>query len=271
MSFMKSHILFLVMISSAVVDGATLAGSFTAGDNPAAAGTTGNLTALGGLDWRIWDDFDDSNDINDQPNSGDRSGQWLTQSTTLYNQKLGGSSISALTANLTTPRDSYFSTSHNLAYNDGDPTSQAGTAAETYNSGLTVNGNFAELNNTSLVFTVTAASTLEHTLTIYGASRRSDAMITLGLAGATPDSDNFDTGSDTSTTFSWIYTATFTPDSAGDVLTVTLARGTDSADSASAFNNYRLSGAALSVIPEPSSFFLLLGGAIPALLLRRRV
>lgn len=226
---------------------ATIAGSFS---STTASGAP--LGTTGALDWRIWDTNNGA--INAFP----------AGTVPLYNEKSGATALSNLTANFgTAGTGSEFLPGHTYTYSDGTlPTAETATQ-----QGVSIAGSAADLAGSSFGFTVTTASTLQHTLTIYGAHTRIGSTITLSLTGATTNVKTLAT-SGTSTN-NWIYTATFTPDTAGDVLTISYTPDGVSTDATNGGNRLRFGAAAVSAIPEPSSSLLLLG-TLGALALRRR-
>ena len=222
---------------------ATLSGSFSGGVVQPA-----DLTAQGSLDWRIWDDPADTNDPGDD---------WANPAP-VHNEKLAGTAVSALTyADPDNNSDNtFFSPDHTYTYTDGT----SPTSATTGQLGLGFLGTLAGIDDDSLTFSVATVNTQEHTLTIYGAQRRSGSTLTLTLDGATTEVDTFAAGA-AGTNIQWVYTATFTPDTAGDLLTVALTSSGTSTDAANGSNSVRIGAAAVSVIPEPASLALLgLGG-----------
>ncbi len=238
---------------------------------------TDNLTTLGTSDWNIWDDYDASDDVNGEgtPGNNTRDGNW-SDDPLVYNEKSGGSGIGPLTATLAAnsgqnvAQDGFFATDHNFSYSDGLVGSPAGTASESgLKAGLAIVGTLAEISGSSFSLNVTTASTLQHTLYLYGSTRRADTLLTIGLPGASPMTDAFDTGADTGTTFQFRYTILFTPDNVGDQLSVNFAVGANSSQDTSPFNNIRIGGAALSVIPEPSTALFGIS-TLSLLALRRR-
>ena len=241
----------LGLLATSGASAATLSGSFSGG-----VVTPADLTAQGGLDWRIWDDPDNTNDTGDD---------WANPAP-VHNEKLGGTAVSSLVyADPNSDSDNtFFSPDHTYTYTDGTlPTSET-----TGVLGLGFLGTLAGIDDDTLTYTVTTTNTLEHTLTIYGAQRRSGSTLTLALPGATTEVDTFAAGA-AGTNIQWVYTATFTPDTAGDLLTVTLASSGTSTEATSGSNSVRIGAAAVSVVPEPASLALLgLGGL--CLLGRRR-
>ena len=211
----------------------------------------------------------------ENPSTTTRDGNW-EDDPLVYNEKLGGAGISPLSFTLANnsgeneAQGGYFSTDHDFTYSDGTLGSPAGEISESsIKTGLAIVGTLPEISGSSFSFNVTAASTLQHTLYLYGSTRRTDSLLTLGLPNASPVTDTFDTGSDSGTTFHFRYTVLFTPDNIGDELTVNLAVGGNSSQADSPFNNIRIGGAALTVIPEPSTALLSLS-TLSLLILRRR-
>ena len=235
-------------IGSPLAYSATLSGEF--GTRTSNTPTAQNLTELGTVDWRIWDGT-------------------ATNPAPLYNEKALGTAISNLsTTTGTGVGNSAFTLKQSYSYTNGtSPSAEASTAA-----GLNVGiqGTHANLiaANSGFSFTVTPASLLEHTVTIFGGSRYTGSTMTLALAGATTEIDTLAAPSNTFI-YDFIYTAKFTPDSLTDLFTVTLKAGPSSQDAADPRNSIFFSAAAVSAVPEPSSLLLFAFGSL-ALLRRRR-
>ncbi len=241
--------------------GAVVSGSFSGVTDDVRAAA--DLTALGGLDWVIWDDPDGADGYTDPA--------------PIYNEKAGGGAIGGLSSSLlgepgTPPSGlvrSSFPTAHTFAYTDGTaPASEADSGTR----GVTIRGQADGINDpaTNFAFTVTAQSLAEHTLTLFGTLRRSGVQITSTLNAV----NNVDVINPVANANEeWVYTLSFTPDAIGDQLTVVITGSgvTLAGEEGSFFNGFRVGAAAVSVVPEPGALVLLGLGALAVLPRRRRV
>ncbi len=249
---------------TASAPGATITGSFTSGT----LNNTPTLTDVGTLDWRLWNATADD---------------WSTVSPPLVNEKVGGTAISDPSVVFidndgvgTNNKLSAGFATHKFAWTNGDsiPTSQSGFTGAglairgTTGTGTPLAGGF--LPDDSISVNISAASTNQHTITIYGSATRAFNRLTLSATAATTEVDVFSV-SNTSVT-NWIYTATWTPNSATDVLTAKLDwDGVNRNSTNSALAGFSLSAVAVSVIPEPASLALLGLGGLVMLGRRRRM
>lgn len=232
----------------ATTQAAAISGSFATGTV-----TSADLTAQStNGDWRIWD----------MPGSGTATSAWTTPP--LYNERSVATAIGDLTAvRNPTSAGSNFAPGHTYVYTDGTaPVSETtGTGV-----GISLAGTQAQLDSASFSLSITAANTLAHTVTLYGAQSYTGSKLTLSLPGATTEVDTLTNGA-SSTTINWVYTATFTANAPGDVLTILYQTSGASFSSSSTSNRIRFAAAAVSVVPEPTS---LAGLALGSLMLLRR-
>ena len=237
----------VLALGLSTADAALLTGSYTTGTV-----TSADLTTLGGDDWVIWEVPADN---------------W-TNPIAIYNEKLAGTSISDLTGTTNGSGEvrTSFPPAHTYSYSDGtSPFSENPTPA---NLGVGIRGTLADLAGDSFDLSITSTSLGEHTFTLFGAQTRTGTTLTLSLPGA---SNQVSTLASSGTgTINWVYTATFTPDTIGDVLTVNLASSGVSTDGANSFNSFRLGAAAISAVPEPSTTSALVIAGILALVMVRR-
>ena len=270
---MKKSVLLVatMFLTVAVLMSASYAAPLLTGELTIGTATSQNLTALDGLDWRLWNETDDEWGMDGMSVDEQR---FITAS--VYNEKSGGSAIGNLVADFTKRHDTRDKTTslspgHTYTYSDGvAPASETGLE----NIGVGIRGQWGQFSDRrsdydTLSFEVTTASDLEHTLVFFGANQYMDTTLTLSLPGVA-DLDVFVQGVDGHQ--DWYYTATFTPETVGDILTVTVWRDFDdnSTNANNTANYFLLGGAAVHVIPEPSTLALL-GLAGLALLKRRRV
>ena len=147
--------------------------------------------------------------------------------------------------------------------NGHDPASATGVTA-----GQGWYGNNTAVLTASYELTFTAPGTGTYTATVYGIGWRIGTQVTASLTGTTNQVVDLDATLAGSPYDPWTYTVSFTPDNAGDVLTLTVqANGQNVAEND--YNGIGMSAATFAV-PEPATMSLLGIGAVLAIRRRRR-
>lgn len=251
-AFQQALRAFLLTLLSAfwLGSGAASAATILGSSVPVTEGGTGddfNLTTLGTSDWTVWN----STSIG-------------TDAATPTNSMSGGvliSDLSAIGGGAVRGTGSGNNTAADFMFTNGTPVASAtiGNAVGAFNTGLDVLGS-------GISFTLTLPTTSSYTILIWGAGFEvTQGTLTASLSGATNFVDTLLTAGSGAPKSTRLYTLTATPDSPGDVITIQLAM---TGQTAGLNSHVLISGAAMSVVPEPATLLLLILG-IPALALSR--
>jgi len=235
----------LCFVAAASVQAATLSGTFTG----LTSGTHFNLTDLGTNDWAYWG----------------ATGTPASVSGVATNTKSGGDSLigdlyaTGTGATLTT---STGDTEAVFDFTDGTSPASASTIA----TGLLASP--FNTNDVGVGLDIVLPTTEEYTIYIWASSYQANqARLTVSLSGASDYSATVGSnGAGTKQTV--FYTITAQADNPGDVLTINQVMVSSAGNT---FSHVLLSGAAISVIPEPSTATLLTAtGALLATLAVRK-
>jgi MprA protease rhombosortase-interaction domain-containing protein len=234
-----------VGFSAAALAGGSARAALLTGAVDAAPASPFDLTTNGPVDWAIWDDRASTDGTNGAPS----------------NRKSGGSAISAVTAALGTPRGI---------------TGTIGGFGFTYTNGTSpasqTNANIGAITDTSInvansgiKFNVTGQAGVTEVVKVVVAGFNSVGKFTATLNGAPTYTDS-SVSYVNSTRSETIYTLTFQPDSAADLLQVSYTIGTLNAG-----GNSNVDLQAVTVIaPEPGTAGVLAVAGVAGFARRRR-
>jgi hypothetical protein len=210
---------------------------------PATPGS--DLTALGTLDWAYWGRTTSSN-LTTQP---------------LINRKSGGPNIFSVISPVTgTNVRGGISSDHTFIFSDGQ---NSPTSLNTNDAGLIFNSTLDSVGR-GVSFTVQGDPGELRQLLVWGSGTNGQGTLTASLNGASsvPLLSQVYTGK-TGT----LFTINYQPDNASDLLMISYALTTDGSGTNS---HVGLVAAAVSVIPEPSSYFLVAFGIAAIYYMRRQ-
>lgn len=241
-------ILSALFLAASTASAATILGSSVI----VSEGGTGddfNLTSLGTSDWVVWNST-----------SGG------TGAATPTNSMSGGILISDLTAiggGAVRGTGSGNNSAADFSFTNGTPTASATiiNAVGAFNTGL-------DVLDSGISMTLTLPTAASYTILIWGAAfEATQGTLTASLTGATNYVNTSLSGGSGAPKSTMLYTLTATPDTAGDTLTVQLQL---TGQTATANSHVLISGAAISVVPEPGTALLLVPGVLLLALWRAR-
>jgi hypothetical protein len=211
-----------------------------------AANTSYNLTTLGTVDWAFYDTT--ANPANGLPTNDKLGGTSIGTAIALGGGSLRGSSASAAEPDFT------FTDGTSPASGTGDnPGGLFNTQLDTLNAGLQL--------------TIDLPTTDQYTIYLWTAAFFARGAFTASLAGFSDyTSLATDDALGTSPKQSFLYTLTAQANTAGDDLTISLVTETDRGSNA----HVLLVGAAVGLIPEPTTMTLLFAGLGLLVFLRDR-
>lgn len=238
---MKKFLLFILLSPAfaAVGHSAVLTGNVNTSPEANA-----NLTIAGSLDWAIWNR---TSNINSVPTNEPVDGPNL----------IGNLSAVGTTANV----GGFGGSTQTFTYTNG---ANAPTSVSGVTMGLATNATLETLGN-GVELSISGDPTKIYSINIWATGYRGEGTLTASLAGATPVSLLSGTFGNTKSPV--LFTLTFQPNSALDLLNVRFVLSTNG-DGAS--SHVGIQAVTMSVVPEPSATLLLAGGLLAMTLFRRR-